>query len=163
MKVAAVDHTRNHLAHVKAGFPVGGHDAVELFRVVEGFFGLNAVYGLFGDGRCVGKDVACDRYGVGFVVGRVIAGARHRGVHGGATQCFCGDDFPGGSLDQRRATQKHAAIAAHNDAVVAQRGDVGATGSAVTQHHSNLRHPHFGQRALVAKDTACSMFVGKEV
>ena len=165
VEAAAVDDARDDLAHVEAGLDVVGDDAVELCRVVVRRPRARAVDALSSPPACDcatisrAMAIACV-----LVVGRVVAGA---------ARCWCAcrrrraprrvDHLAGGRLHQRRPAEEDAAVAAHDDAVVGQRRDVGAAGGAMAEHHGDLRHAQLGQHALVAEDAPAVVAVGEEL
>ncbi len=96
-------------------------------------------------------DVAGVADGVGVVLGQVLGGAGHAGMHFRAAQLLVGGDFPGGRLQQRRAGQEHLGAVAHQHYIVREPGLVGAAGGGVAVHHGDLRDAGGGQACLVGE------------
>ncbi|MDQ1113563.1 hypothetical protein QE418_003011 [Microbacterium testaceum] len=80
-----------------------------------------------------------------------------------AAELFGGDVFADRGLDQGRSAQEHRALAAHDDALVAHRGDVGAARGARAHDGGDLRDAEGRQLRLIAEDAPEVIAVGEHL
>jgi hypothetical protein len=67
---------------------------------------------------------------VGIVVREMVDHPRQAGMHVTTAEIFRADDFTGRGLDERWTAEKDRALVAHDDRLVAHRGDIGTAGRA---------------------------------
>ena len=80
-----------------------------------------------------------------------------------AAELLGGHHLAGGGLHQRRAAQEDGALVAHDDRLVAHRGNVGAAGGARAQHGGDLRDAGRAHGGLVVEDAAEVVAVGEHL
>ena len=107
--------------------------------------------------------VARDRQRMHVVLGQMVDHAGQAGMHIAAAQVLGAHDFAGGGLDQWRAAQKDRALVAHDDALVAHRRHIGATGRATAHDHGNLGDALRAEVGLVEEDAAEMVAVRKHL
>ena len=163
VKAAAVDDSRDDLAHVELLFDVVGKNAVNLLRVVGRFIRRVALAVPFVRPFPLRDDLAPDMNCLVLARGAIVAGARYAGMHVGAAEFFHCDFLAGRGAHQRRAAEKHGARAAHDHVVVRQGRNIGAAGGAVAEHQRELLDAHFRQERLIAENPARHVFVGKNL
>jgi hypothetical protein len=91
---------------------------------------------------------------MGVVVGEVVRDAGDPAVHVAAAERLGVDLLAGRGLHQRRSAEEDRALVAHDDGLVAHRGNVGAAGRAGTHHHGDLRDVGGRHAGLVVEDPA---------
>jgi len=100
----------------------------------------------------IGDDAPRDAERVRIVLGEMIGDTRQAGVYVAAAQVLGAHHLAGRGLHERRAAEEdRAALVAHDDRLVAHRGDVGAARRAAAHHDRDLRDA--GRRALVSAST----------
>ena len=148
-KVGAIDQARDDLAHVIRLAFIGGHDAQQLLFVVQGL-GKMACGGHRVPIQLV-HDFPGHANGVGIVLAQVFTQTGDLGMGLGAAEFFVGALLANRGLDQRRAGQVDAGAPAHQDHVVRQARQVGATGGRRPMYHGNLGQAHGRHAGLVGK------------
>ena len=73
------------------------------------------------------------------------------------------DDLARRRLHEWRAAQEDAAVAAQDDRVVGEGGDVRAARGALAEDEGELRNAHLRQDRLVAEDPSCVVLVREEL
>lgn len=165
-EVGAVDDAGDDLADGQRLAEVGGGDAEELLRVVEG---LGEGGCRDGGGRGGGRPVevrhgaAGERDGVGVVDGEVVGHAGHGAVHLAAAEVLGADLLARRGLDQRRAREEDVALPADDDALVRHGGHVRTPRSAGPHDDGDLRDALGGHARLVVEDAAEVVLVREDV
>ena len=162
-ELAGVDQPGDHLAHVIGLVEGDRDDAVELVDVaLRGPVGAELVRQRRRR-RQLRNDVADDLQCVGVVVGEMIADAGERGMGDATTEVLGRDHFAGRGFDQRGTAQEDGPLVAHDDGLVADSGNVGATGGAGAQDRRDLRDPGGRHPGLVVEDPAEMVTVRKDL
>ena len=165
-EVGAVDDAGDDLADGQRLAEVGGGDAQELLRVVEGL----------GEGGCWNSSAGCGGWpvevgdgppgegdGVGVVDGEVVGDTRDGGVHLASAQILGADLLAGGRLDEGGTGQEDVALAADDDALVGHGGYVGTTGGAGAHDDGDLGDALRRHLGLVVEDATKVVLVGEDV
>src|SRR6186713_2873273 len=95
------------------------------------------------------------------ILGKVIDDTRYSRVYVAAAQLLGADHFARRRLHQRRPAEEDGSLVAHDDGLIAHRRNVGATGSARSHDHRDLRNGSRGHVGLVVEDAAEVFGVGK--
>ena len=154
VEARAVHEPRDQLVRVVGLADVGGDDAVDAVGVVLGRLGRPALPRRLRFGAQRRDDAAHDRQRVLVVVGQVVGDAARARVQVAAAELLGRHLLAGRRLHERRAAEEDRALLAHDHALVAHRGHVGAAGRAGAEHGGDLRDAARGHRRLVEEDPA---------
>ncbi len=168
VETGAVDDAGDHLAHVIGRAHIGGHDPIELLRVIERRLDL-------GQHRTVrlglveiGHDRADDAQGVLVIDGHMVDHARAAAVGVRPTQFRRRDHLAGRRLHQRRAAEEDGALAllarpAHDHRLVGHGRHIGPAGGATAHDAGDLGYALGAHPRLVEEDAAKVVAVGKHL
>ncbi len=106
---------------------------------------------------------AHDAQRVAVVVGQMVGHPGDLGVQISAAELLGGHDLAGRGLHQRRPAEEDGALVAHDDGLVAHRGNVGAAGGARTEDRGDLRDSVGAHGRLVVEDAAEVFTVGEHL
>src|SRR5437868_1237107 len=97
------------------------------------------------------------------ILGEMVDDAALLRMQIAAAQILRADLLARRSLHQRRATEEDRPLIANDDALVAHRRNVGATGGAASHHAGNLSNPLRAHLRLVEEDAAEVIAVGEDL
>ena len=149
-EVGIVGDPRDHLTHVIGLLGVAGHHAKQFLFIVAWrcpFIGGRRIVAPAEHTHQVPRLANA----IGVVVGQILGGAGHTGVHFRAAEVFVGGDLAGGRFQQWRPGEKHLGAVADHDNVIGEARLIGAAGGRVAVHHGDLRDAGGGQTCLVGE------------
>ena len=125
-KLASIHHAGDHLPDVKGSSQILADDPVYLFLIVNRWLRVSHSERRFFIIRQIGHNVANNGNGMGIILCIVIGYTGFPTVQVRPAQFICSHLFTGGSLNQRRASEKYCAMPLYMNNLITHGHAIGA-------------------------------------